>query len=139
MIVYLDTSVVLRVLFHESNPIQVWGGWKKAYSSALLRVEAFRTVDRLRLRGELSDKEVAILSKEIQMVYETLFVMPLTDAILQRASSAFPTVVGTLDALHLSTALSIRESEKIDSLLTHDEQLATAAQSLGFNVIGVPA
>jgi hypothetical protein len=46
-------------------------------------------------------------------------------------------VVGTLDAIRLATALSIREIEKLDSLLTHDSQLGTAAKSLGFEVIGM--
>src|SRR3990172_8215168 len=103
MIVYLDTSVVLPVLFHEPNPVQVWGRWNKAYSSNLWRVEALRTVDRLRLSGDLSDEEAADLARDIRIVHETLLIQPLNDSILQRASESFPTVVGTLDALHLST------------------------------------
>jgi len=136
MIVYLDTSVVLRVLFHEPNPVQVWGRWNKAYSSNLWRVEALRTVDRLRLSGDLSDEEVADLARDIRVVHETLLIQPLNDSILQRASESFPTVVGTLDALHLATALAIREFDKLDLLLTHDLRLGTAARSLGFEVTG---
>jgi uncharacterized protein len=136
MIVYLDTSVVLRVLLHEPNPVEIWGQWNKAYSSALWRVESLRTVDRLRLGGEISDTEVAALVREIQIVYETLAIHPVTSSILQRASETFPTVVGTLDAIHLATALAIRESANLDLLLTHDSQLATAARSLGFEVMG---
>ena len=59
------------------------------------------------------------------------------DAKRQRASETFPTVVGTLDAIHLATALAVREVEPIDLLLTHDAQLGTAARSLGFSVLGV--
>jgi hypothetical protein len=40
MTVYVDTSVVVRVLLREPNPVQIWGQWNKAYSSALWRVEA---------------------------------------------------------------------------------------------------
>jgi predicted nucleic acid-binding protein len=47
MIVYVDTSVVLRILLQEPNPLRIWGQWHKAYTSALWRVEALRTVDRL--------------------------------------------------------------------------------------------
>ena len=137
MIVYLDTSVALRVLFHEPHPVPVWARWDKAYSSSLLRVEAYRTVDRLRLSGHLTDGEVADLAGEIEIVYNTIFIVPLTDSILLRAGESFPTVVGTLDALHLSTALAVRELEKLDFLLTHDQQLGTAARSLGFEVLGV--
>lgn len=137
MIVYVDTSVVLRVLLHEPNPVGVWGQWNKAYSSALWRVEALRTVDRLRLIHEISDTEVAELVRDIQITHETLAIHPITNQVLQRASETFPTVVGTLDAMHLATALSIRGIESLDLLLTHDSQLAIAARSLGFEVMGI--
>ena len=136
MRVYLDTSVVLRVLFRERNQIRIWGKWDRAYSSSLWRTEAFRTVDRLRLGGDLSDRDVSELAAEIETVHQTLAVVPLAETILRRASEAFPTVVGTLDAIHLSTALAIRESEQIDQMLTHDQQLAIAARALGFQVTG---
>jgi len=136
MKVYLDTSVVLRVLFREPNPVSIWRKWDKAYSSSLWRVEALRTVDRLRLLHEISDSEVADLVREVQFVHETLAIHPLDERIMQRASETFPTVIGTLDAIHLATAISVRESEAIDLLLTHDTQLSTAARSLGFEVLG---
>ena len=137
MTVYIDSSVILRTLFREPNPVEVWGKWDSAFSSNLWRVEALRTVDRLRLAGDLSDEDVADLVREIRIVHETLAIHPLSEKILQRASESFPTVVGTLDAIHLATALAIREVEPIDLLLTHDGQLATAARSVGFTVIGV--
>ena len=137
MIVYVDTSVVLRVLLHEPNPVRIWGQWNKAYSSALWRVEALRTVDRLRLTHEISDTEVAELVRDIQIAHETFAIHPITNQVLQRASETFPTVVGTLDAMHLATALSIREIESLDLLLTHDSQLSTAARSLGFELMGI--
>ncbi len=139
MTVYLDTSVILRILFHEANPVDIWGKWDRAVSSSLWRVEALRTVDRLRLSGNLSDGEVADLIRDIQIVNKTLAIHSVTEMILQRAGETFPTIVGTLDAIHLSTALAIRELEPIDLLVTHDIQLATAARSLGFSVMGTGA
>ena len=136
MIVYLDTSVALRILFREPNPVNVWGRWDKAYSSSLWRLEALRTVDRLRLSGNLSDAEVADLAREVRIVHETLAVHPVSERILQRASESFPTVVGTLDAIHLATALAIREIQEMDLFLTHDLRLSTAARTLGFSVLG---
>lgn len=136
MIVYVDTSVVLRVLLHEPHPVEVWSRWDTAYSSSLWRVEALRTVDRLRLSGNLSDADVADLVRDIRVVDETFWIRRLDDAIMQRASESFPTTVGTLDALHLATALAIAAVQNIDAFLTHDLQLATAAQSVGFDVIG---
>jgi len=137
MTVYIDTSVILRILFREPNPVEVCGKWKRAISSNLWRVEALRTVDRLRLSGDLSDENVADLVREIHVAHETLAIYPLTERILRRASETFPTVLGTLDAIHLATALAIRQIEPIDLFLTHDGQLATGARSLGFTIMGV--
>ena len=136
MIVYVDTSVALRILFREPNPVGIWGKWDKAYSSALWRVEAMRTIDRLRLTHEINDIEVANLVRDVQLTHETFAIHPVTERIFQRASETFPTVVGTLDAIHLATALAIREIENLDYLLTHDSQLGTAARSVGFEVTG---
>jgi len=110
---------------------------EQAYSSALWRVEALRTVDRLRLAHEITDAQVVEPVRDVQITHETFTIHPLTNEILQRASETFPTVVGTFDAIHLATALAIRDIEKLDLLLTHDTQLATAAKSLGFAVQGV--
>src|SRR5207244_5535829 len=112
MTVYVDTWVVVRVLWLEPKSVRIWGQWNKGYSSALWRVEALRTVDRLRLTHGISDPEVAELVREIQIAHETFAIHPVTNQILQRASETFPTVLGTLDAIHLATALSIREIEK---------------------------
>jgi predicted nucleic acid-binding protein len=106
MTVYVDTSVVLRILLHEPDPVGIWGQWSKAYSSASWRVEALRTVDRLRLNHEISDVQVAELVRDIQIIHESFAIHPVTNQTLQRASETFPTVVGTLDAIHLATALS---------------------------------
>jgi len=136
MIVYVDTSAVLRVLFREPNPVEIWGKWDKAFSSSLWRVEALRTVDRLRLSGSLSDAELADLTRDVRIVHETLSIYPVSESVLQRAGESFPTSVGTLDAIHLATALAIRAVEPLDLFLTHDLQLSTAARSLGFSVRG---
>lgn len=49
MTIYLDTSTVLRALLGDGEPLREWGGWRRAYSSELMGVEARRTLDRLRL------------------------------------------------------------------------------------------
>ena len=51
--------------------------------------------------------------------------------------SAEDVPMGTLDAIHLASALAVRDSAGLDRLLTHDAQQAVAARSLGFQVDGV--
>ena len=57
--------------------------------------------------------------------------------ILARASEPFPTPLGTLDALHLATALVWRDRNPQELVVaTHDRDLALAARSFGFVVAG---
>ena len=137
MNVYLDTSVILRVLLGDSRKIDRWGRWKQAFSSRLWKTEALRTMDRLRLNGAIDDTQVALLRRDIEVVNDVLHIVPVTESLLARAGESFPTVVGTLDAIHLASALAVRDSAGLDLLLTHDLQQAVAARSLGLQVDGV--
>ncbi len=137
MNVYLDSSVVLRRLQREPAPLTRWGLWKKAYSSVLLRVEVLRTVDRNRLRGAISDREASELISQAHEVFDAVELVALTDGILNRAAQSFFTALGTLDALHLATALRLVDAGSMElTLLTHDAELAIAARSVNFQVVG---
>ena len=62
---------------------------------------------------------------------------PVTESILDRAADPFPTALGSLDAIHLATALELREQVPSLVFATHDRDLAIAAQSVGFSIAGV--
>jgi hypothetical protein len=48
-----------------------------------------------------------------------------------------PTIVKTLDAIHLASAMVVREQRGVELVFaTHDDQQATAARALGFSTIG---
>jgi predicted nucleic acid-binding protein len=137
MKVYLDTSVVLRKLFNEPGQISAWGKWQRAYASRIWLTEALRTVDRIRLEGRIADRDVAQLREELGIINDALYVIPVNEEILSRAGEAFPTTLGTLDAVHLASALMVRAATGLDRFLTHDRRLGLAAKSLGFSVEGV--
>ena len=138
MNVYLDSSVVLRRLQGEPAPLTRWGQWERAYSSVLLRVEVLRTVDRNRLRGAVSDREASELITQAHAFFDAVQFVALSDEILNRAAQSFFTALGTLDALHLATALRLVEAGSGDLLfLTHDTELALAARSVNFTVEGI--
>ena len=104
MIVYLDTSTVLRVLLRQPKVLGIWGRWERAYTSELLHVEARR----------------------------------VTRPVLQRAQLPMATVVKTLDAIHLASALLLRERRSVTAVFaTHDPQQARGARALGFECVGV--
>ena len=138
MNVYLDSSVVLRRLQRETAPALAWGRWEHAYSSVLLRVEVLRTIDRNRLRGAVTDSNVAELITKAHAIFDVIEFVALNAPILNRAAQSFSTALGTLDALHLSTALWLMETGGIAlGFLTHDGELALAARSSNFQVEGV--
>ena len=138
MDVYLDTSVILSRLLNQSNQLISWGEWERCYSSVLTSVEFLRTVDRLRLNGALSDRERVEIQDQFKVVWGATHRVTLSQNLLDRASAAMPTVLGTLDAIHLVTALLVVESRHIElAFLTHDDQVAMGAHALGFEVSGV--
>ena len=137
MSVYLDASVALRKLQREAGSLASWGRWERAYSSELLRVEVLRSIDRNRLKGALTDDDVAELVAKAHAIFDAIELVELSRSVLSRASQPFLTPLGTLDALHLATALRLVESGAMElTFLTHDTELATAARSMNFTVEG---
>ena len=139
MISYVDASVLLRVALRQSNALSEWPQIERGVSSALIVIESLRTLDRLRLRAKLSDKEVAVRRSNILALIGSLEIVEIDDAVLNRASQPMPTELGTLDAIHLATALLWRESIRAELVMaTHDQALAVGAQAHGLKVVGVP-
>ena len=136
MIVYLDTSVVLRPLLDQPRKLSGWGEWETAYSSELMGVECRRVIDRLRLEAIFDDRKVAEAIDRLAQIERAIKRIRLTRSIVHAASKTMPTVVKTLDAFHLTSAVALRERRGIDPLfVTHDRQQATAARALGFNCL----
>ena len=139
MTIYLDSSAVLRALLADGDPLQEWGRWDRAYSSELMAVEARRTIDRLRLQRALDDYGLADAHHALSATVRTIDLIRITPEILQRASRPMPTVVKTLDAIHLASAQLFAERTDTNILFgTHDQSQAIAAHALGFEVVGIP-
>lgn len=138
MIAYVDTSVLLRVALGQADALPEWRQMDRGVTSALTRVEGLRTLDRLRLRVRLGDAEVARRRAIILQLLDSLELVEVDSLVLDRAEQPQPTELGTLDAIHLATALLWREAMDAQLVMaTHDVALATAAQAHGFRVVGV--
>ena len=105
-------------------------------SSELIRLECLRTIDRARLRLGLDDRDVADRRSAVLEAVEGFALVPISPSILDRAASPFPTSLGSLDAIHLASALAVREAFEDLSLATHDQEFAVAARAEGFAVHG---
>ena len=138
MIAYVDASVLLRLALGQPNALPEWPKIQRGVSSALVTTESLRALDRLWLRAKLPDAEVATRRAAILSLIASLEVVDLDGVVLDRASQPMPTELGTLDAIHLATALLWKEmtGEGL-SMATHDEALGLGAKAHGLPVIGV--
>ena len=137
MIAYLDSSILLRKVLGQPGSLREWAAVRTGVASALAETECLLTLDRLRLRAGLSDQELARRRQAVFRLLESLEVVEVTASVLGRAAQPLPTVLGTLDAIHLATALLWREQSDTGIVMaTHDVSLATAARACGLRVLG---
>lgn len=138
MIAYVDTSVLLRVVLREPGALEDLQSYDGLVSSELIAVESARTIDRLRLQGTLTLEEAAAHRRALGDWLESFDLVLLRQPVLSRASEPLPIPLGTLDAIHLATALLWRERMgELATMTTHDSTLGVAARTFGFDVRGV--
>lgn len=122
---YLDTSAYvklpLRELGHEDLRYEL-SRWSGFVSSMLLGVEAIRACVRYGT-GYAADARAWL--GDVALV-------PIDDEVMDRAATLGPSGLRTLDALHLATALTIRD--EIGAFFTYDQRLAEAAADHGLPI-----
>lgn len=122
---YLDTSAYVKLPLEEAghedlrSRLSRWDGY---VSSMLLGVEAIRACSRY-------GSECA---KDAREWLEGVTLIPLDDTVLDVATSLLPVGVRTLDALHLATALTVKD--EIGAFFTYDRRLREAAVEHGLPV-----
>ena len=138
MIAYLDSSVLLRVVLGQPGALKEWRAIRQGVASALVEVECLRTLDRVRLRSGVPDRAIAARREVIFRLLGAIEIVEPSRPVLSRAAQPLPTDLGTLDAIHLATALLWREGTDRDLVMaTHDAALGTAARACGLRVVGV--
>jgi uncharacterized protein len=124
--VYVDTSVLGRVLLDEPDKQAIQRDLAKfgqRVASRLLRVE----LRRVGLRRELLDRANTLLA-DVSLI-------PIDERILTATETLTPPTVGTLDAIHLATALRLSREGKLDVLMTYDKRLTDGAHEHGITVL----
>jgi predicted nucleic acid-binding protein len=138
VILYTDTSVLLRKLLSSKGHLRQFSKATKLVTSSLARVECLRTLDRLRINRDLSEDVLAEKRFLADGLLQTCHRVEVSSAVLARASEPFPTTVGSLDAIHLATAiLWCEERREHLTFATHDHELGRAAAATGFVVLGL--
>ena len=124
--VYLDTSALGRVLLGEPDAPAVLAAladFDQHVASRLLGIE----LRRLALRHDVLDQADQLLAASA--------LIPMDESLLAAAETLRPAAVGTLDAIHLATALLLSGDGVVDTVMTYDNRLADGARRHGLDVL----
>lgn len=124
---YLDTSALVKLVVaeEETAALRAWLGAdeRSPVSCDLSRAELMRAV-----RRAAPDRLV-----QARAVLDSIILTDLPTPLFEDAGRLDPTVLRTLDAIHLAAALDI--GDDLQAIVTYDERLADAALSNGVVVL----
>jgi uncharacterized protein len=125
MVWYLDTSAFLKLVVEEehSTAMRRWAqNGPVLVSCDLLRTEAIRATRRI------SPESV----RQARDALGAVAIGVMTMDCFERAAELDPTILRSLDALHLAWALAL--GDDLDGVVTYDDRLADAARGYGIRV-----
>jgi uncharacterized protein len=123
-LIYLDSSALVKLAVTEPESAAL-ADWLAAsarlirVSSPLVRVEVPRAVWRADPGSLPQAYTIVRRLREIRM----------TEAVLTRAAGVRPNVLRTLDAIHVASAMSVRDN--LTALVSYDKRLLAAAEEAG--------
>jgi predicted nucleic acid-binding protein len=138
--VYAETSAVLRWLFADEDGEalrSILAGATKVASSRLTLIETRRVVRRAEREGRITAAESADLLAVLAQAASTWAVLEVSEDVARRAEEAFPAEpVRTLDAIHLASALFLRQSFPDLVVASADQRIRDNLALLGFEEPG---
>lgn len=138
MIAYVDSSVIVRIVMRQPNRLAGLGAFDARVTSWLTQAECLRTLDRARLTDGLAGDDMLERAAVVHMMLRRMRRVAVSRSVLERAGASLPLPLKALDAIHLATALQLREHGGADLVFaTHDRLQGKTAAALGFDVIGL--
>jgi predicted nucleic acid-binding protein len=138
LILYAETSAVLRWLFREAAGEAcraALAAATKVASSRLTLIETRRVIRRAEREGRINAVQAVDLGALFAQAASTWALLGLSPTVEQRAGESFPSEpLRTLDAIHLASALQLREAFPELAMLSMDDRIRTNAAQLGFRV-----
>lgn len=131
--IYIDTSAILKLLHREAETDALIKhldaqGNQAMVTSSLATVEVSRALAAI---GAIEIAGQAVPSTD-RVVLPSMIVIPaiaITPPVLNLARTVPPTVLRTLDAIHIATAIFV--GDDLDHLISYDKRMMTAAQAAG--------
>lgn len=134
MIVYVDTSSLLKLLVDEdgSDRVQaVWDAAEELASSTLVVVEARAALAAAERRARLTPRQHRTAKDWLSLLVDEISIIEVTENLIAEASNlAEQEALPGYDALHLASALVM----EADVLTSADEALCDAAARRGLHV-----
>jgi predicted nucleic acid-binding protein len=134
VIIYLDTSAALRAVVEAGASPEIEeriGVAEAILSSRLAIVESARVFHRLRLEAKLPGQRLDELERTVEELWSRSEIWELSKTICMAAAKVAPSLrLRTLDALHLATFQTARRRIAGLELVTADERLRLAAETL---------
>ncbi|MBI5502914.1 MAG: PIN domain-containing protein [Deltaproteobacteria bacterium] len=128
--IYLDTSVVLAQLLAEDRRPHAALWTAPLVSSRLLEYETWTRIHGRKLERSHGDAARELLGR--------VSFLELSPVVLARALEPFPLPVRTLDALHLASALFLRDRRTDVAIATLDDRMLATARKLGLRLWSTP-
>ena len=127
-LVYLDSSALVKLVVTEPESmalIERLEEWPRRVSSALALTELPRALERAGLGAPAQRRAREVLGR--------IALLDVDRRILTTAAALEPSTLRTLDAIHLATALAVRED--LELVVTYDRRLRAAAERVQIDVV----
>ena len=139
MTLYAETSAVLSWLFNEAGAdevLELLRSSTKVVCSRLTLIETHRSLRRAVTLGELGEAPAAEVRSVLAQAAARWALLEIFSVVGERAEQAFPVEpIRTLDAIHLASALLLRQSIPDLSVLSTDSRVRDNASELGFEIL----
>ena len=141
MTLYAESSAVLSWLFGEppgDEALRLLASASTVFASELTLLECDRAIRWAEARGRLDAAGAHAARGRLEAATTSWNVYRVGAVIMDRARRPFPREpVRALDALHLATALHVREFQRDLKVLTFDRRIRSNATALGLEVAPV--
>jgi hypothetical protein len=138
MILYAESSAVLRWLFNDALADQVFDDLVQAHKVACSRltlIECRRAARRALSESRIAEGQLSEVLGALAQAAARWAVLELTPDVAERAGGRFPVEpVSTPDAIHLSSMAVLRDSLPDLAVLSTDRRLRENSAQLGFEV-----
>lgn len=122
--IYLDTSALARLLRQESET-EALSAWLRERAESPWVTSIVGRIELMRLSGRYP----GITRSATEVLVGGLNLVPLGDGIMHAAETVDPPLLGSLDAIHLASALAVADA--LDNFCCYEQRLGQAAVEHG--------